>query len=221
MIEQKERFIVPKIAENVYEIKSKFVSMFVYDADEFLICFDARFNENTVRSGFDQLGFDIEDVRHVFLTHTDRDHVGGLRLFKRAELYLSVDEEQMITRKTARFFGTTFNPPIKREYTLLKDGDTIQAGATHIKALSTPGHTPGSMSYVVNNSILFVGDTLTLRNGRVRPFSKLHIRDAMHMDRAAQAQSIRKLAHVPHVSLMLTCHSGFTTEFDRAMAEWV
>ena len=212
---------MPRVADNVYQIKSKFVSMFVYDTGEFLICFDTGFDEHTVRSGFDQLGFDIENVRYVFLTHTDRDHVGGLQLFKRAELYLSIDEEQMVTQKTPRFLGITFNPPIKREYTLLKDGDTVQAGATHIKALSTPGHTPGSMSYVVNDSILFVGDTLTLRNGRVRPFSKLRIRDATHMDKATQVQSIRKLAHVPNISLMLTAHSGFTTEFNYAMAEWL
>ncbi len=212
---------MPKIADNVYEIKSRFVSMFAYDTGEFLICFDAGLNETTVQSGFDQLGFNVEDVRHVFLTHTDRDHVGGLPLFKHAALYLSIDEEQMITRRTPRFFGVTFNSPIRREYTLLKDGDVIKAGQTRIKALSTPGHTPGSMSYVVNDTILFAGDTLVLKNGKVRPFSKLHIRDAMHMDKPTQAESIRKLAHLPNVSLVLTAHSGFTTEFKYAMAGWM
>ena len=33
------------------------------------------------------------------------------------------------------------------------------------------GHTPGSMSYLMNDSILFVGDTLALKGGKVRPFS--------------------------------------------------
>ncbi len=212
---------MPSVANNVDEIRSKVVSMFVYNAGEFLMCFDTGFDENAVRRGFDELGFDAEDVRHIFLTHTDRDHVGGLRLFKRAELYLSIDEEQMITRKTPRLFGITFNPSIQRKYTLLKDGDTVHAGATCVKALSTPGHTPGSMSYVVNDSILFVGDTLTLHNGRVRPLSKLHVRDLLfHMDKATQAQSIRKLARLPDISVMLTAHSGFTTDFSSAMAEW-
>ncbi|MGZ4921996.1 MAG: MBL fold metallo-hydrolase [Halobacteriota archaeon] len=212
---------VPKVADNVYEIKSRFVSMFVYSADELLICFDTGFDENTVRDGFDQLGFDPADVKYIFLTHSDRDHVGGLQLFEHAQVYLSIDEEQMISRKTPRFFGITYNPPIKRDYALLKDGDTVQAGSVRVKALATPGHTPGSMSYVVNDSVLFVGDTAVLRNGKARPFSKLHIRDLSHMDTATQAQSMRKLAHLSNISLMLTAHSGFTTEFNSAMAEWV
>ncbi len=210
-----------KVADNVYEIKSKAVSMFVYSVGDCHICFDAGLDKSAVKRGFDQLGIDAGDVRYVFLTHTDRDHVGGLPLFKRAELYLSADEEQMITRTTPRSFGIAFNPPIQRKYTLLKDGDIVHVGATRVRALSTPGHTPGSMSYLVDDSILFVGDALTLRNGRVRLFSKLHIRDAFHMDKTAAAQSIRKLAHVSHVSLMLTGHSGCTTDFTYAMAEWV
>jgi len=212
---------VPKVADNVYEIKSRFVSMFVYNADELLVCFDTGFDEKTVKDGFDQLGFDAAAVKYVFITHSDRDHVGGLQLFKHAEVYLSIDEEQMITRKTPRFFGITHNPPITRDYTLLNDGDTVQAGPVRVKALATPGHTPGSMSYVVNDSILFAGDTVVLKNGKARPFSKLHLRDLSHMDTATQARSMRKLAHLSDIALMLTAHSGFTTEFDSAMTEWV
>jgi len=33
------------------------------------------------------------------LTHSDFDHAGGLSLFENAEIYLSRDEEQMITKK--------------------------------------------------------------------------------------------------------------------------
>jgi glyoxylase-like metal-dependent hydrolase (beta-lactamase superfamily II) len=208
------------IADNVYEIKSRAVSMFVYTAAEPPICFDTGISEDDVKRGFDTLGFKPEHVKYVFLTHTDRDHVGGLNLFKNADVYLSIDEEQMIDRTTPRFLGFVHNPPLMKTYTLLKNGDIVQAGETKIEAVATPGHTPGSMSYVVNSSILFVGDTLTLRDGKVRHFSKRHLRDLTHMDIATQTKSIKKLAQLKNISLMATAHTGFTTEFESAMSDW-
>jgi len=96
------------IADNVYEVKSRAteteglminlfnyffsrgVSMFMYTADDLPICFDTGISENTVEGGFDAIGFKPEHVKQVFLTHSDRDHVGGLNLFKNADVFLSV-----------------------------------------------------------------------------------------------------------------------------------
>ncbi|MGZ4869466.1 MAG: MBL fold metallo-hydrolase [Halobacteriota archaeon] len=113
------------------------------------------------------------------------------------------------------------NPPLKKIYRLLKNEDIVQAGQIKIEALATPGHTPGSMSYLVNDSILFVGDTLALTEGKVRPFSRLHLRDMMHMDIATQTESVKKLAKLKNISLMVTAHTGFTTDFQSAMSAWV
>jgi len=209
------------IADNVYEVKSRAVSMFVYTAADSPICFDTGISAEPAKREFDALGFKPEHVKYVFLTHTDSDHVGGLNLFKNANVYLSIDEEQMINRSTPRGLGFVHNPPLKKPYTLLKDGDIVQAGKTRIEALATPGHTPGSMSYLVNDSILFVGDTLALKGGKVRPFSRLHLRDMMTMDIATQTESVKKLAQLKNISLMVTAHTGFTADFQSAMSNWV
>jgi glyoxylase-like metal-dependent hydrolase (beta-lactamase superfamily II) len=195
--------------------------MFVYTADDAPICFDTGISEDTVRQGFDDLGFAPEDVKYVFLTHTDNDHVGGLNLFKNADVYLSIDEEQMINRATPRFLGFAYNPPLKKTYSLLQNGDIVQAGKTRIEALATPGHTPGSMSYLVNDSILFVGDALALKEGKVRRSSRLHLRDIVHMDLATQTESVKRLAKLANISLMATAHTGYTTDFQSAMSAWV
>ena len=63
----------------------------------------------------------------------------------------------------------------------IKDGDIIDVGKVKIKALYTPGHTNGSVSFLVddfmkndtndnnkNNKLLFTGDTLFV-NGIGRP----------------------------------------------------
>jgi hydroxyacylglutathione hydrolase len=195
--------------------------MFVSTAGESPICFDTGISEAPIKQGFDALGYKPEHVEYVFLTHTDRDHVGGLNLFKNADVYLSIDEEQMVNKTTPRFLGFVHNRPLKKIYRLLSDGDIVEAGQTKIEALATPGHTPGSMSYLVNESILFADDTLALREGKVRPFSKLHLGDMIHMDIATQTESVRKLAKLKNISLLVTAHTGFTTDFLSAMSDWV
>lgn len=42
---------------------------------------------------------------------------------------------------------------------LLKDGEKIPLGNSHIKVIHTPGHTPACVSYLIDGN-LFVGDTL-------------------------------------------------------------
>jgi len=194
--------------------------MFVCTAADPPICFDTGISEDAVKRGFDALGFKPEHVKYVFLTHTDRDHVGGLNLFKNADVYMSIDEEQMINRTTPRFLGFVYNPPLRNPYVLLKNGDIVEAGDTKIEAFATPGHTPGAMSYLVSSSILFVGDTVILREGKARHFSRLRLRDLTHMDIATQTETVKKLARLKNISLMATSHTGFTTEFKSAMLDW-
>ncbi|MHC4813444.1 MAG: MBL fold metallo-hydrolase [Planctomycetota bacterium] len=73
-------------------------------------------------------------IRHVLLTHFHADFVSGhveLRERVGAKIYLGAGAEA----------DYPFVP--------LADGDTIEMGAVRIQALSTPGHTPESTSYVV------------------------------------------------------------------------
>lgn len=46
---------------------------------------------------------------------------------------------------------------------LLNDGDILSFGAYTLGAMTTPGHTDGCMSYVVDNQI-FTGDALLIRS---------------------------------------------------------
>jgi glyoxylase-like metal-dependent hydrolase (beta-lactamase superfamily II) len=111
--------------------------------------------------------------------------------------------------------GLIYNSKIKRTYHLLNDNDIVTIGSTKIRAIATPGHTPGSMSYLVNESLLFVGDTFKLRDNRVRS-----LRRYINMDTEQQKESIRKLAHLDHVRLACTAHSGYTKEFNHAIRDW-
>jgi hypothetical protein len=41
------------------------------------------------------------------------------------------------------------------------------------------------------------------------------------MDIATQTESVKKLAQLKNISLMVTAHTGFTADFQSAMSNWV
>lgn len=103
-------------------------------------------------------------LKYILLTHGHFDHTVSadkLREMTEAKLLIHKDDAEMLTDATksalALFFG--------RDDTLspcdgtLKGGDIIQLGNEEIKVLHTPGHSKGSVCYLVGN-ILFTGDTL-------------------------------------------------------------
>jgi hydroxyacylglutathione hydrolase len=121
----------------------------------------------------------------------------------------------MIDGTTARIFGFIHCPRPARTYSLLDDGDVIAAGTTRVQAIATPGHTPGSMSFLVDGRLLFSGDTLVLRNGLANPFYC-----PLNMDMAALKRSVRKLAVLQGIDLLCTAHSGCTRDYGNAMRLW-
>ena len=204
-----------KINENVYAVKTETVNFFIYRKDDNYICFDAGFGKNLIKNQLRGLSINPDKITDLFLTHSDIDHTSGIDLFKNARIHIGSAEEPMITRQKARMFGFIYNPKIKRPYNLLNDNDIVKVGSIEIKAISTPGHTPGSMSYLVNKSILFVGDTFKLIGNKVYP-----IRSYMNMNTEQQKRSIRKLAHIDNVRMAFTAHRGYTKDFSKAISDW-
>jgi hydroxyacylglutathione hydrolase len=204
-----------RVDKKVYAIRDKDVAMFCYVDGEHAIAIDAAYAEDTLGEAFRHIPVEPGSVTHVFLTHTDVDHAGGLGLFPNAHVHLSKDEVQMVDGSTPRFLWIYHNPKIARPYTALADGQIVTVGTIKVQAIATPGHTPGSMSYLVNDRVLFTGDTLILQDGFAGTFYRL-----FNMDTAAQRASIQKLARLRDVAVLCTAHTGCTTAYVRAIKHW-
>src|SRR4029450_4216343 len=102
---------------------------------------------------------DDMEITHAFVTHTHPDHVGGR--FAGVEIegvtdLLSKCKAKVVVHKAEAEFLKSLSPSdmIKAE-----SGDKIDVGGVEIQLLHTPGHTPGSQCFLVDNRIVS-GDTM-------------------------------------------------------------
>ncbi len=88
-------------------------------------------------------------ITDILLTHSHHDHINGI------ETVLAHHDAQLhLLKAEATFWGQHLDLP-----TLHHGGDVIHLGESAIEILHTPGHTPGSACYRVQNELI-TGDTM-------------------------------------------------------------
>lgn len=98
----------------------------------------------------------------VMETHAHADHLSASQYFRqhyRARIAIGqrITEVQRIF---AGVFGWTDFPANGSQFDLLiRDGETLSAGALSLRAFATPGHTPACMSFQVGDAV-FTGDAI-------------------------------------------------------------
>ena len=94
------------------------------------------------------------EVRYVLITHSHYDHINEVKNIvdaTDATVYVHKEDLQEIKNKGIEKIKT------------IKDNDEISVGKVKIKVLHTPGHSPGSVCYLVDNKLI-TGDTLFVEN---------------------------------------------------------
>ncbi len=99
------------------------------------------------------------EVRMILLTHGHFDHVtavpGVLKLHPGIPVYLN-KKDLALAQEASQFGNGIGEIETLRFY---DEGDTVQLGELSIRVLSTPGHTPGSVTLLCGDA-MFSGDTL-------------------------------------------------------------
>lgn len=188
-----------KISDKIAVIRTGIVNCFIYSKGSKKIMVDTGTSAKKVKKGFSMVKIDPQSISHVFLTHNDPDHIGGLSLFSHAKLYLG--EKSKVK-----------NP---EKYQFLDDGEIIDIDGIKVHAISTPGHRLGHTAYIIDEEFLFTGDVLRLKKGEVKPFLRI-----ISSDFEKQKRTIEMLAELDNISILFTAHNGFTTNFDKAIEKW-
>jgi glyoxylase-like metal-dependent hydrolase (beta-lactamase superfamily II) len=188
------------IAPNVHVIQLLRVKAHAILEDDGVTLVDTGYAGSLPRltAALAELGRTIGDVRRVICTHGHPDHAGGARALSDLGVEILIHPADAanldVTFATAirkpsrgRFFAA-MTPPLST-FTPLADGDVLPV-LGGLEVIHTPGHTPGSVClYAPQRGLLFVGDVLQRRFGRVSAASGLYSDDP-----AAARSSLQRLA---------------------------
>ena len=102
---------------------------------------------------------DEMEITHAFVTHTHPDHVGGgfagMEIDGVTELLEKCKAKVVVHKAEAEFIkGLSSSDMIKTD-----NGDKVDIGGVEVQLMHTPGHTPGSQCFLVDNRVVS-GDTL-------------------------------------------------------------
>lgn len=103
------------------------------------------------------------NLKYIFYTHAHLDHISGDRQLKKTlqlKTFLHLDDQFLVDmfKDQLNMFGMPeVETPIVNEH--IKDGQELMVGNLKFKVIHTPGHSPGSVCYLVEDA-LFSGDTL-------------------------------------------------------------
>lgn len=142
-------------------------SILVDPASKSAIVVDPGGDFDVVRARVEKHGAKVVSIVH---THTHIDHVGATAELQRwADAPARIHEADRFLYELlpvqAALLGTGLPEACDLEGDL-KDGGSVDAGAITAQVIHTPGHTPGSVSFLVQSgggSVVLTGDTLFRR----------------------------------------------------------
>jgi len=104
--------------------------------------------ERIIVGGYKKLGLDPAQMKYIILTHGHDDHFGGAKYLQdkyHPRVLMSAPDWDMVAKTRPR---ANFGPPPARDMDIT-DGQTLILGGTTLTFYLTPGHTPGTISFLV------------------------------------------------------------------------
>lgn len=119
--------------------------------------------ESRIMEKLDSLGLTCSVI---LLTHGHFDHITAVAPLKDrygAQVFAGRDEAELLSNSEMNVSAKIHRPVEISADRYLSDGEVFEAAGLKIRTIFTPGHTKGSVCYLLNEKVLLSGDTLFYR----------------------------------------------------------
>ena len=205
-----------KVFDNFYWLGTRQHSSWALQTSGGIVIIDTNFawaTEPEIIEGLTKLGLNPRDIKYVVISHAHGDHdQGAAELQKRfgAQVVMGAPDWEATEKRPATAAGGV----PKRNLAIGPEGTKLTLGDTTIQIVATPGHTPGTLSYVFpvkdqgrTVMVAYSGGTLTGAFGT----------DARRWDEyIASQRRIAKVAAEVEATVLLSNHSEYDGAYTKA-----
>jgi metallo-beta-lactamase class B len=204
-----------KVFDNLYFIGTRIHSAWALTTSEGIIVVDTLFDyaiESEMIEGMTTLGLDPRTIKYVLISHAHGDHDQGAALLQSrygAKVVMgSPDWDATLQRPESAIGGVP-----KRDIVVGQEGLKITLGGTTVEAIATPGHSPGTLSFLF--PVKDGGRTLTVAysGGTAFNFPRRKENFAIYRDSAAKMHAA---AGAAGATVLMTNHTEFDGAHDKA-----
>jgi metallo-beta-lactamase class B len=152
-----QEFTPFRIVGNLYYVGTRDLACYLIHTPKGLILINTGLpgSDTMIRRHVEMLGFNYQDIKIILASHAHFDHAGGIAAVKKAtgaKVMIGIRDADVLAdggNSDFDFGGKGYMfAPVKADR-WLKDRDTINFGGMHILVLAHPGHTKGSLSFLV------------------------------------------------------------------------
>ena len=205
-----------KVFDNLYWLGTRQHSSWALRTSDGLIIIDTNFawaTEPEIINGLTTLGLNPRDIKYVIISHAHGDHDQGAAELQRrygAKVVMGAADWDATLKRPATAAGGVPT----RDISVGPEGAKVTLGDTTVTVVATPGHSPGTLSYVFpvkdegrTVMVAYSGGTLTGGFGT----------DGARWDEyVASQRKIAKAAADAGATVILSNHSEYDGAYTRA-----
>ena len=203
-----------KVFDNLYFIGTKIHSSWALTTSQGIIVIDTLYDyaiEPEIVDGLTKLHLNPRDIKYVLISHAHGDHDQGAALLQSrygAKVVMGAADWNTTLQRPATAAGGV----PKRDIALESDGRKITLGDTTVDVIATPGHTPGTLSYIF--PVKDAGRTLTVAYSGGTAFNFPRQAQAFAIYRDSQ-KKMADAARAAGATILMSNHTEFDRAYDR------
>jgi metallo-beta-lactamase class B len=204
-----------KVFDTLYFVGTKIHSAWALTTSQGIIVIDTLFDyasEPEIVDGLTKLGLNPRDIKYVLISHAHGDHDQGAALLQNrygAKVVMgAADWDSTLQRPATAAGGVP-----KRDLVIGLEGQKITLGDTTVDVIATPGHTPGTLSYIF--PVKDRGRTLMVAYSGGTAFNFPRQAQTFAVYRDSQRR-MADAARAAGATILMSNHTEFDRAYDRA-----